>query len=280
MAFPLLSRQTVVSASLCMAALIQPNIAAPTLNAAEMLVTRALAQGEVTDMATLTVPVAAGNTALPTPSAGVSVKAVTYGRGIQNYTCASSSSADKPKAIGAVATLYDLAVVPASFFNPLTSFVVNLDLAALDSTGINVLGTHFFDINGVPTFDLGPRASWPPKRAATSSLPPPPPLALSAPAPSTGWSSETTVAVGCCPRYIGSRRPVAIRPRLARASSLISRSSTRLNIGSSARKWIAPRQAASEDVSSSMAWQCIAWVNAIVSIHLIQEGVGGGGLDL
>lgn len=85
--------------------------------------------------------------------------AVAVGRGIQNYTCSAPTAL--PSAIGAVATLFDatslaysdealLNTIPAiAVYMPLPSSNLSLSFANLD-----VLGHHFFDASGTPTFDL------------------------------------------------------------------------------------------------------------------------------
>ena len=102
-----------------------------------------------------------GTATLPAPD-GLKVKAITIGRGIQNYTCEAGSQ-DPPKAIGAVATLYDaspfLSFLPPSegdyVLSLLPDYLVSLDLDALHTSFLPVQGHHFFDASGTPVFDLG-----------------------------------------------------------------------------------------------------------------------------
>jgi hypothetical protein len=97
-----------------------------------------------------------GTASLPAPD-GFHLEAITFGRGIQNYTCEPGS--DVPaKAIGAVATLYDAA--PFLPFGDETlalipDFLVSLHLDAVPGSFFPVNGHHFFDASGVPVFDLG-----------------------------------------------------------------------------------------------------------------------------
>ncbi|KAL8966649.1 MAG: hypothetical protein Q9183_003275 [Haloplaca sp. 2 TL-2023] len=108
------------------------------------------------------VPLSNGTASLPAPTAGLTLKAITLGRGTQNYTCAAGST-DAPKAIGAVADLLDattlLPYLPPSaglaVVNILTKYVVSFDVSILAKSTIPVLGKHIFDEFGVPTFDLG-----------------------------------------------------------------------------------------------------------------------------
>ena len=57
--------------------------------------------------------------------------------------------------MGAVATLYDLSSVPSQLFNMITNMAENVDVNGLDRFGIDVIGHHYFDSTGTPTFDLG-----------------------------------------------------------------------------------------------------------------------------
>ncbi|MCJ1270919.1 hypothetical protein MMC22_010816 [Lobaria immixta] len=99
---------------------------------------------------------------LPSPSRGLKVKAITLGRGTQNYTCPSNSS-DPPTAVGAVADLFDLSpllqYLPNSegvhVINELPKYLINFHLATIERSPIPNLGHHYFDAAGVPTFDLG-----------------------------------------------------------------------------------------------------------------------------
>ncbi|KAG4427617.1 hypothetical protein IFR05_016901 [Cadophora sp. M221] len=123
----------------------------------------AIRVASITNAKPLTIPVLpiSGNSIeLPIPTH--SLKYIAVGRGIQNYSCATSSSA--PLAIGAIANLYDtttiaysnttllhmfppLAVTVATPRNPTTSM-------RLYSKMLKPLGIHFFDAAGTPIFDL------------------------------------------------------------------------------------------------------------------------------
>ncbi|KIW08675.1 uncharacterized protein PV09_00626 [Verruconis gallopava] len=103
---------------------------------------------------------------LPDPSSispAVTLKYIALGVGTQNYTCASSpNSASAPIQVGAKATLFDA----GQFFNTFPGMVQTLPGLALglytmtgqpDMTRIlggSVLGHHFFNSLGQPTFDL------------------------------------------------------------------------------------------------------------------------------
>lgn len=108
-----------------------------------------------------------GNATLPPPT-GLTLKYITVGHGVQNYTCSSPSADVVPKAIGALATLYDVtslallnpdlaSSLPAlAASHPLTSsFIVpNTPLSLPDVGTFPVLGGHFFNADATPVFDL------------------------------------------------------------------------------------------------------------------------------
>ncbi|KAL9030896.1 MAG: hypothetical protein Q9196_001039 [Gyalolechia fulgens] len=124
------------------------------------------------------VPLSNGSASLPSPIAGLSLKAITLGRGTQNYTCAANSTA-APVAVGAKADLLDatplLPLFPSSesqaILNLLPEYLVSFDFAAIKNSTIPVLGHHFFDAAGVPTFDLGPIGLLKAKKIASIAAP-------------------------------------------------------------------------------------------------------------
>lgn len=88
---------------------------------------------------------------------------VALGRGVQNYTCATDDSTSSPVAIGALATLFDatpLAYSSQSSIDSLPACAVYSPLPASgpltvsDYGSFPVLGEHFFNVSGTPTFDL------------------------------------------------------------------------------------------------------------------------------
>ncbi|KKZ65604.1 hypothetical protein EMCG_08558 [[Emmonsia] crescens] len=106
---------------------------------------------------------------LPPVPEGQKLLHVTIGRGIQNYTCSSSSSTDKPKATGALATLFDATCLAATYpfllpllprialhlSNPLYPQSQSSPLSlTFGPTQMPITGYHFFDSAGVPVFDL------------------------------------------------------------------------------------------------------------------------------
>lgn len=118
-----------------------------------------------------TLPLTVANTSLPPPT-DLTLKFITIGHGVQNYTCPPLSnpqnSSVAPVAIGALATLYDVTPLallsphlisqlpPLAASLPLTSsFIVPNTPLFLDGVGtFPVLGGHFFAADATPIFDL------------------------------------------------------------------------------------------------------------------------------
>lgn len=97
-----------------------------------------------------------GNQSLPPPTA--SLKYITLGRGTQNYTCASIGGT--PVSIGAKATLFDTSLVlkkrGISAVEELPDLAINYPLEKIeDCFETYVIGHHYFNGGGQPTFDLG-----------------------------------------------------------------------------------------------------------------------------
>lgn len=110
----------------------------------------------VCDLSKAVMPIAP--TPLPIPSSGLTLAHVAIGRGTQNYTCASSTSADIPKLQGANATLYNVTCysvrapsVLASI--PAIALTQSIDLSQ-DVQKYTVSGHHQFTTAGVPLFLL------------------------------------------------------------------------------------------------------------------------------
>ncbi|CAF9930715.1 MAG: hypothetical protein GOMPHAMPRED_005714 [Gomphillus americanus] len=105
-------------------------------------------------------PLSNGTASLP--ELNKPLRVITVGRGLQNYTCASSNSTDKPVAIGAIATLFNLDSLlsyfaPAegqAFLNQIPAFMLSLPREAVDKSIIPQAGLHYFDASGTPTFNL------------------------------------------------------------------------------------------------------------------------------
>ncbi|KAL4977606.1 hypothetical protein BDW66DRAFT_31131 [Aspergillus desertorum] len=108
---------------------------------------------------------------LSAPSSGLSLKAITLGRGTQNYTCAGSTATTTPEAIGATATLFDTSCLVAADANansqsilhflpdifkpiPLSNTDLFAGLLARTSSQNLAVGKHYFTAEGTPFFDL------------------------------------------------------------------------------------------------------------------------------
>jgi hypothetical protein len=134
-----------------------------------------------------TLPKIGGGEELAAPAAGLVVKKIAIGHGIQNYTC-DSATATESTATGAVAMLYDVTDfypgtrssgirpdvwdnLPANLLwnqplplnklpgteygaDPNTPFPEPADLTLQGVPAAKFLGHHVFDIESVPVFDL------------------------------------------------------------------------------------------------------------------------------
>ena len=102
-----------------------------------------------------------GSASLPAPT-GMTLKALTLGRGTQNYTC-SPGSTSAPLTNGAKAELLDVTafipMLPANkvmeILNELPKYLYNYNLDELSNSSIRPCGHHYFTRANVPTFDLG-----------------------------------------------------------------------------------------------------------------------------
>ncbi|KAL6720401.1 hypothetical protein ACLMJK_002323 [Lecanora helva] len=101
---------------------------------------------------------------LPPPSEGLSVYHVAIGRGIQNYTCPSTTNMTAtPKALGAVATLYNVSCQAAISTSSLSTLPDLVAMTPKDQMGKTLFaatpdaqmsGHHYFTDNTTPTFNL------------------------------------------------------------------------------------------------------------------------------
>lgn len=96
---------------------------------------------------------------LPPPDAGLTVRHVAVGRGTQNYTCDTNNPSAAPKAIGAVATLFNASCVAALYpdlLSQIPAMAVNFKLDESEKLGPAVMaksGVHYFD-GPTPFFNL------------------------------------------------------------------------------------------------------------------------------
>lgn len=107
---------------------------------------------------------------LPPPSAGLTLKHVAIGRGIQNYTCGTNATA-APTPIGAVADLFNATCVAATYpelldVMPSTALQFNSSTRANTTTtktlspmNLAVSGHHFFTNTTTPYFNLNADSS-------------------------------------------------------------------------------------------------------------------------
>ncbi len=124
-------------------------------------------RGSPTTLQDFSVPLSDSSTSLPSPSG--TLKAIGVGRGTQNYNCAAASSSTPspvPVFIGANAILYDASPDILKFsvqkgmraLEQIVEKIVQVngsDIASVAKRyGITVLGHHYFNSGGQPTFDL------------------------------------------------------------------------------------------------------------------------------
>lgn len=98
-----------------------------------------------------------GTAALPAPANGLTLALVTIGRGVQNYTCADSTAASVPAPIGAVATLYNVNCLAASFPDILATLPAMALQYPVDQPPkhLTPAGQHYFQGPTTPVFDMG-----------------------------------------------------------------------------------------------------------------------------
>ena len=114
-------------------------------------------------------PTTGSGTQLPAPGAGLGIKFITLGRGVQNYTCSSVSGT--PTAVGAIADIYEITglaqakptspdftgLPAAAVYLPLSGIQQLLNSRMPPGQPATVIGKHYFNSAGVPTFDLSAR---------------------------------------------------------------------------------------------------------------------------
>jgi hypothetical protein len=97
--------------------------------------------------------------ALPPPSAGLSLSHVAIGRGTQNYTCADSTAASIPVQVGAMASLYNATCLAAEsplLLNMLPGIALEFPVPAATDVAANAFlsGHHYFLDKTTPFFNL------------------------------------------------------------------------------------------------------------------------------
>jgi hypothetical protein len=105
---------------------------------------------------------------LPPPSPGLTLRHIAIGRGTQNYTCDPATPDAAPKAVGALATLFNATCLAANdlpLASSLARAALQFDLAQsqasqkLTPADLAVSGRHLFLGDGTPFFDLDVAAS-------------------------------------------------------------------------------------------------------------------------
>ncbi|KAF1939906.1 hypothetical protein EJ02DRAFT_242935 [Clathrospora elynae] len=108
------------------------------------------------DLSNVFLPVAP--TPLAAPGAGNTLRHVAIGRGIQNYTCTGLTSSDAPKAIGAVASLFnatcDAARLNVQTLSEVTKLALNYAIPTSPEAEKRLSGRHEFTELGIPLFKL------------------------------------------------------------------------------------------------------------------------------
>ncbi|TQV99170.1 hypothetical protein V2A60_004663 [Cordyceps javanica] len=113
---------------------------------------------------------------MPAPAVGAQLRHVAVGRGTQNYTCDGKADS-KPKAIGAVATLFNVTCMAATYpdvTGKIPGMAVHFNLDAANHLGpamLPISGHHYFTAAGVPFFDLGSEGRLPCAKNASANAP-------------------------------------------------------------------------------------------------------------
>lgn len=102
--------------------------------------------------------VSSAPTPLGSPAEGLSLRHIAIGRGTQNYTCASASAMEVPKATGAIASLFnatcDAARLNTDVLAQVTTLALNYAIPTSPEADNRLSGHHQFTAAGVPLFNL------------------------------------------------------------------------------------------------------------------------------
>ncbi|KAK3359377.1 hypothetical protein B0T25DRAFT_96193 [Lasiosphaeria hispida] len=132
-----------------------------TLLAEKVQQSRLMSAAPVCDLSNAVLPET--NPPLPPPSAGLVVKHVAIGRGTQNYTCDLSNTTAIPVATGAVATLFNVSCIAATYpdlAKMLARVALEFNLTQSEASrklapsNLIVSGSHFFTNATTPFFNL------------------------------------------------------------------------------------------------------------------------------
>ncbi len=99
---------------------------------------------------------------LPAPDAGLMLKHVAIGRGVQNYTCDTKNTTAVPQSAGAVATLFNASCIASNYpdlLNLLPKVAMEFNLTddeapRMGVANLAISGKHFFTNNTTPFFNL------------------------------------------------------------------------------------------------------------------------------
>lgn len=120
-------------------------------------------QASSCDISSVTMPLsdASSPTPLPSPSSGLKLSHVAVGRGTQNYTCSGLAATESPKALGAVATLFNATCAAANspsllYDTPAIALQYDIPTAtsALEAYSVLLSGHHYFTNGSTPFFNL------------------------------------------------------------------------------------------------------------------------------
>ncbi|KAJ8117159.1 hypothetical protein OPT61_g1584 [Boeremia exigua] len=95
--------------------------------------------------------------ALPAVGAGLKVSHIAIGRGVQNYTCATATASETPKAVGAVASLFNATcdgVRAPAVLASVTKIAVDYAIPTSKLADARLSGIHEFTEKGIPFFKL------------------------------------------------------------------------------------------------------------------------------
>ncbi|OAQ99949.1 hypothetical protein LLEC1_00864 [Akanthomyces lecanii] len=144
------------------------------LVAAKVSTVKTLSGPPMCDLSKAVMPTLPG---MPPPAEGSELRHVAVGRGTQNYTCDGSADS-KPKAVGAVATLFNVTCMAAMYpdvTSKIPGMAVHFNLDAANRLGpamLPISGHHYFTAAGVPFFDLGGEGQLPAAKNTSLSAPP------------------------------------------------------------------------------------------------------------
>ncbi|GAB1314884.1 Malate dehydrogenase [Madurella fahalii] len=135
------------------------------LLASKVQESRGMAMAPVCDLSAVALPPGAAD--LPQPAPGLTLKHIAIGRGTQNYTCDAGDATAAPKAVGALATLFN-ASCAAAIHPDLVSALARASLhfsvqeseSKLAPSNLAVSGVHYFSEATTAFFNLDVSSSW------------------------------------------------------------------------------------------------------------------------